>query len=540
MSETTNPPPNILFILTDQERYFDEYPSSVDRPALKRLQEMGTAFENHQICASVCTPSRSTIYTGQHIVNTGMFDNTNFPWQGNLSTEIPTMGNRMRDAGYHTAYKGKWHLSEEFEREFEEGTELLSMEEYGFSDFLGVGDVIGMNRGGYQFDPMVASMAIQWLRSKGEDRRAADQPWLLAVNLVNPHDVMFFDADLDDAGQQREKAMMNIERAPDHATYNMRHDVPLPKSWSQSLNEAGRPVAHANYMAIHDMMVGPIEPSDQERWERYQNYYFNCLRDVDRQLGRLLDEVEDQGLLENTIIIYTSDHGEMASAHGLRGKGAFAFKEHNNVPLIIVHPEIEGGRRCRAVTSHLDLIPTMIGNAGIPESEKAAVGEGLPGHDLSPLLMDPEAAEYDAIRPAALFAFNMLVYLDPDFVVEVMEAMRSGSEPTARPDLEGIRGAIRSIFDGRYRYTRYFAPKQHNRSETLDEILQFNDLELFDLHSDPDEMTNLALSPDQHRDLIEEQNVKMNNLIDDEIGEDVGQMLPGASETSWVVDRLDP
>ncbi len=77
------------------------------RPALQRLQAMGTTFTNHQICSAVCTSSRSNIFTGQHIVHSGMFDNTNFSWQGNLSTEVPTMGHRMRQAGYYTAYKGK-------------------------------------------------------------------------------------------------------------------------------------------------------------------------------------------------------------------------------------------------------------------------------------------------------------------------------------------------------------------------------------------------------------------------------------------------
>ncbi len=73
----------------------------MERPALQRLQAMGTTFTNHQICSAVCTSSRSNIFAGQHIVHSGMFDNTNFAWQGNLSTEVPTMGHRMRQAGYY-------------------------------------------------------------------------------------------------------------------------------------------------------------------------------------------------------------------------------------------------------------------------------------------------------------------------------------------------------------------------------------------------------------------------------------------------------
>src|SRR5262245_26353340 len=110
-------PYNILFILTDQERFFrpGELPAGFSLPAHERLAARGTTFVNHRINSCVCTPSRSVVYTGQHIQQTKMFDNTNFPWIGSLSTEVRTMGDMLRDAGYYTAYKGKWHLTKEFE-----------------------------------------------------------------------------------------------------------------------------------------------------------------------------------------------------------------------------------------------------------------------------------------------------------------------------------------------------------------------------------------------------------------------------------------
>lgn len=539
MTESSNKPYNILFILTDQERHFDQYPVGVNQPGLERLQGMGVTFENHHICAAVCTPSRSTIYTGQHIVHSGMFDNTNFPWQEDLSTEIPTMGDRLRQAGYYTAYKGKWHLTEGFDREITEDMDFLSMEEYGFSDFHGIGDIIGMSLGGYQFDSLTGASAVTWLRRQGEVCRQNEQSWLLTVNLVNPHDVMFFDTDVPGQVEQGKKAAMDIDRAPPHKNYQTTYGVPLPENWNQSLDDVGRPVAHKNFMKIHDMMLGHIPPDDEGRWKRYQDYYFNCLQDVDVQLGRVLDELEALGLLDNTIIIYTADHGEMASAHGLRGKGAFAYEEQNNVPLIIAHPDFKGGTRCKAVTSHIDLIPTMIGMTNLHAAEKEKVREGLPGHDLTQLLNDPESAVYDAVRPAALFAYNMFIYLDPQFVVEAVKARQAGQKPTVKPDVENIRGAIRSIVDGRYRYTRYFAPKQHNKPETLTEILQYNDIELYDLQTDPHENNNLARNPEPYRQLIEKLNAKMNALIEAELGEDVGQMLPKSGEVSWAVDRFD-
>ena len=110
-------PYNILFILTDQERFLrpEELPVGYSLPAHERLMKQGTMFLNHRINSCVCTPSRSVIYTGQHIQQTRMFDDTNFPWISSLSTDIRTVGGMLQEAGYYTAYKGKWHLTKEFE-----------------------------------------------------------------------------------------------------------------------------------------------------------------------------------------------------------------------------------------------------------------------------------------------------------------------------------------------------------------------------------------------------------------------------------------
>ena len=141
-------PYNIVFILTDQERRFrpGELPRGYRLPAHERLAKNGVVFENHRINSCVCTSSRSVIYTGLHIQQTKMFDNTNFPWMQSMSTDIKTLGHHLREAGYYTAYKGKWHLTSEFETDntLEAPTKIFTqeMEAYGFSDYFGVGDII--------------------------------------------------------------------------------------------------------------------------------------------------------------------------------------------------------------------------------------------------------------------------------------------------------------------------------------------------------------------------------------------------------------
>ena len=194
-------PYNILFILTDQERCFrpGELPAGYRLPAHERLAQRGTVFVNHQINSCVCTPSRSVLYTGRHIQHTKMFDNTNFPWISSMSTELPTVGDMLRDTGYYTAYKGKWHLTKEFETVNELGTPTKiftqEMEAYGFSDYFGVGDIIAHDRGGYLHDGLISAMGVNWLRGRGMELAAQGKPWFLAVNLVNPHDIMFLDTD---------------------------------------------------------------------------------------------------------------------------------------------------------------------------------------------------------------------------------------------------------------------------------------------------------------------------------------------------------
>ncbi len=209
-------PYNILFILTDQERFFrpGELPKGYSLPAHARLMKQGTTFVNHRINSCVCTSSRSVLYTGQHIQHTRMFDNTNFPWINSMSTEIPTLGDMLREAGYYSAYKGKWRLTKEFETVNKLGTPTKiftqEMEDYGFSDYFGEGDIIAHHQGGYLHDCVIAAMAGSWLRGKGRELAAQGKPWFLAVNLVNPHDVMFYDTDAPGTAHQGPCGLLSL------------------------------------------------------------------------------------------------------------------------------------------------------------------------------------------------------------------------------------------------------------------------------------------------------------------------------------------
>jgi len=475
-----------------------------------------------------------------------MFDNTNFPWISSMSTDLPTIGHMMSDAGYYAAYKGKWHLTKEFETVNELGSPAKiftkEMQAYGFNDYFGVGDIIAHDRGGYLHDGLISAMSVNWLRSKGKEMSEQGKPWFLTVNMVNPHDVMFLNTDRPGQPVQASKMLGHIRPEPADPLYKKEWDFELPKTYTQALDAPGRPAAHKDYMRSHDGLVGNIANEDW-RWKKRHNYYLNCLRDVDRNINALLDELDNLGLASNTIVVLTADHGDLDGAHRLHAKGATSYREQNNVPLIVVHPAHQGGKRCKAVTSHLDLAPTLINLTSASAEKKTAITKALPGKDFSALLTAPDRNGADAIRDGMLFCYNMFAYLDGDFMDKVvaMMAQPNGKANVVaaaksghfRPDMSK-RGAIRSVFDGRYQFTRYYSPKSHNKPGSMEEIFKLNDVELFDLETDLLEVNNLALDRQKNGELIEAMNAKLNKLLDAEVGEDVGQMLPGGVDAGWV------
>ena len=379
-----------------------------------------------------------------------------------------------------------------------------------------------------------------WLRGKGRDLATAGKPWFLAVNLVNPHDIMFYDTDAPGTPLQPPPGLVPLQRDPIDPLYARQWAFDLPASHEQPLDAPGRPPAHREFLRSHDAIVGPIAPNEAPRWLRRHNYYLNCLRDFDRNLVTILDELDASGLADRTIVILTSDHGDLDGAHQLHAKGTTPYREQNNVPLIVAHPAHAKGKECKALTSHVDLAPTLLAFTPIPPQQRAAILKDLPGKDFSGLLAAPDSAAVNAVRDGMLFNYNMFAYLDGDFVEKAVAHLRQGGNPRdlakdgIRPDMMK-RGAVRSVFDGRYVFTRYFSPKQHNRPTTLEALYGLNDVELFDTLADPSEMTNLASVGGQQRELVLAMNEKLNRLIEAEVGEDPGQMLPGGIEGGWEV-----
>jgi arylsulfatase A-like enzyme len=526
---------NILFLLVDQEHFFDKWPFPV--PGRERLKRAGITFLNHQTASCVCSSARSVIYTGQHIQHTGVFDNVNAIWQPTMSPEIPTVGRRLQQLGYHSAYQGKWHLGMNVNQTHHFVDAPMRsyadvLKSYGFDDYAGVGDLTDSVLGGYSYDGFTEAATVTWLRTRAHTLAGQKKPWFLAVNLVNPHDVMYIDSDAPGLKVQGKSTVLDIAPPPHDEMFRAEWNLPLPASRRQALDARGRPKAHRYYQEIQDVLLGAW-PNEDRRWKVLRDFYFNSIRDADRHVVRVLDELAAQGFHRNTIVVLTADHGELGGAHQMRGKGSTAYREQNHIPLMVYHPAYAGGKTCRALTSQLDITPTLLSLTGRPAAQIKQASAGLKGQDFSRLFAAPEKADFGALRPATLFNYNMFTYLDPEWGKRILTvALGKGSAQdklarlqTSSPDFEN-RCAIRSVFDGRYRFSRYFSPLHFNRPTTLEALTAHNDLELYDLHHDPDEMNNLAVDVRRHGDLLMAMNARMNNRIDFEVGDDNASFLP--------------
>jgi arylsulfatase A-like enzyme len=540
---------NILFVLVDQEHFFPKWPMPV--PAREAIKKKAITFTNHQAASMQCSSARSVIYTGLHIQQSGIFDNLNFLWQPDLSHQVKTIGHRLSELGYHAAYQGKWHLSANMDvvkkaYDAPMATYRKIIQSYGFNDFLGVGDIVDEQQGGYTFDKLTVSSAIGWLRNEGQVLREKKQPWYLAVNIVNPHDVTYLNSDLPGKPVQGAKHAMTILPVPTTELYQATWDnYPLPASRTQALDAPGRPKAHKLYQEIWDLLMGEW-PNEDRRWRLLLDYYFNCMRDSDENVAAVMQGLKDSGMEENTIVIFTADHGELGGSHQMRGKGTTAYKEQNHIPLMIIHPAYPGGKECQAITSQIDLATTILAMTGKDPASIQKAAEGLKGRDLTPLFKEPEKAKVDSARPAALFNFNMLMFTSWEWAQRTYTWLMAGkvSDPRAEQILRAHepnfsnRVGIRSVWDGRYRFSRYFSPLHFNTPTTLEELIAKNDLELFDLQNDPDEMNNLAMDPQKNGALILAMNQIMNQRIAEEVGIDDGRFLP-IRNGQWYFPKAD-
>jgi len=511
--------PNILLIVTDEERFNIPRPDGFTLPARERLAASGTTFERHYVASAMCSSSRSVIYTGQHVPFTQIYDNDNMPYIAPLDPALGTLGTMLGAAGYYCTYKGKWHCSRAYLEPGDTRSTTRDLEPYGFYEWNDWGDIDGGAWAGLRVDPVIGGQAVQWLRDRAETV-ARDQPWFMAVNFVNPHDIMSFDfGGVSPIQLPPELARATVAKPPaDVPLYQRQWEFDLPASAGDDLSSA--PAAVHEYEAVSDMAFGPV--ADQAHVRQAMNFYLNCLQDVDRSIDHVLDALVASGQADRTVVIFTSDHGDLVGAHGLRQKGALVYDENFHVPLMVSHPDVAGGAVSEALTSSVDIAPTVLEMAGLDRTDIATEHPGLHGHSLLPVL------EGAAPREGVLTAVENVVNLDAGFwkgfgEPDVAERIQSGA---LRPDWTK-RGFLRGYTDERYSFGRYFSPLEPNRPKDVDALYAANDVVLYDRREDPAELHNLAADPEQ-RELVAEYSGKLEALIDAELGADT---------RAWVTER---
>lgn len=366
--------PNILVILVDQMRYPQWFPStrklSELLPSLARLRQGAVSFARHYTAANACTPSRACLLTGLYSHQTGMLT-TQPDLRMRLDPGFPTWGSALRGLGYRSYWYGKWHLG------YDE-----SLESFGFSGGT-FPHPIGQSGEGTRRDPDIVDQFATWLAAAGKNG-----PWCTTVSLVNPHDIAWYPRgtsrtpELHHPPQVFEKLPTNFETPEDWKVHRKSRQHPACKMFS---DVAFGGLTHGGYQF-------------EKGWLRLLDLYLYLLQQMDRQVGRILDILESQAeLAANTVVLFTSDHGENGGSHGLRGKSGTIYEEAMRVPLVVRDPrglltaasEVEREQ----MTSSVDLFGLLLTIATGGEAwRRQEQWTHLDGRlDLAAILRDPGA-----------------------------------------------------------------------------------------------------------------------------------------------------
>lgn len=446
---------NLILFITDQDRAIQHFPDGWEEnnlPGLTRLKQNGVTFDNAFCNSCMCSPSRATMFCGyypeQHGVKYTLEEDMPAPRypQVELPTNLKNLASVMSASGYDVVYKGKWHLSKPEGEKFAPS----DLEKYGFDRWnppdAGADQSIEQQGGGIHDhdgrfmdsdgDPAAGEEGVlQFLQS----RTPSDRPFCLVVSLVNPHDVLLYPKYLTEGGYDESW---------------LEGDIELPETVGQSFRN--RPSVHEKFFRIFNLS-GELDTDEKKR--AYLNFYGNLSKLVDGYLVQILDLLDARGMTDDTIVIRTSDHGEMGLSHGgMRQKNFNAYEETLRVPMVYSNPELfPESRREGALVSHVDLLPTPAGLVDAPAKARAKWA----GRDYSKLVLGLNR------KPVQ------------DHVVFTFDDYQAGQK---RPPYVPAPQHIVAIREKNWKIARYYDPEREVEPEW----------ELYDLKNDPLERHNLA------------------------------------------------
>jgi choline-sulfatase len=471
-------PPNILVILSDQQRpdtigAYQEVdgrplpaapvpPRRPLTPNLDRLAAGGTLFERAYCAQPVCAPSRASILTGLYPHAHGLQD------EDVLRTDVPTLAELLRPAGYRCGYIGQWHLGNENgrvppgRRGFEDrwvATEDGYIEDHEREGYTAYREYLvaqgyappDPHRNGMVFGRLAAARlpeahgkpAFEAARAIDFVERYRAEPFFLLVTFIEPHPPVTGPFD----------HLFRLE------------EMTLPDTWPRTPD----PTMPLRYRLRRRDVVETrkyLATDDEHTWKAHKARYWGLCSLVDKYAGQILDKLAALGLAEDTVVVYSTDHGDMMGEHRLLNKGV-AYEGAIRVPLVIRAPGL-APRRVSTPVSLVQLVPTMLDLAGQP------VPPHLQAPSLVPLVEDGDAAA------AALDQAEIVVEWigDSGYPDSLFDA--PGPDQTAAGDPRR-QTAARTIRRGRWKLTVH-ASGEH---------------QLFDLEADPGETHNLYGTPGQ-------------------------------------------
>jgi arylsulfatase A-like enzyme len=390
--------PNIVFLFTDDHavQAIGAYGSEINEtPNIDRIASDGVVFDRTYCANSICGPSRACILTGKHSHKNGFMANDN-----RFDASQFVFPAALQDAGYHTALIGKWHLYAT-PRGFDEWRVYPGQGNYYNPDYI---TAAGTNRlEGYSVE-LTTDLALDYLkRQSGGEKpfllmcqyKAPHRQWLPGpdyLDLYNDVDIPEPDTLFDDYANRASPVAKHKMGIGEHL--RMEADLMIPPSGTLDW-ERMTPEQQARWRESFEKQNAQVRPESMAgrdlvrmKYQRYIKNYLRCVAAVDDNIGRILDYLEESGLAENTIVVYSSDQGFYLGEHGWFDK-RWMYEESFRMPLIVRWPgRTAPGTRTDALTQNIDFAPTFLEAAGVD------IPADVQGESLVPLLKGNAPADW--------------------------------------------------------------------------------------------------------------------------------------------------
>jgi arylsulfatase A-like enzyme len=357
--------PNVLLIFTDQQNIKMMSAAGnpyLSTPAMDMIAEQGVMFMQSYCTSPVCGPARSSIISGRMPHETGV------EWNGDeMREDIVNAGEIFRNSGYHTVWGGKWHLPESYPQR----TKARQKNTKGFNMLPFRDPDIDNWMLGSETDPPLSGAVVKFLNEYDQK-----QPFFLAVSYHNPHDICFYPR--KDGWVTSEDSLLDIRyygfeyKLPDViGTHPGNYaDLPvLPDNFKASQDEPAFIKDKRQYHREYGMETKlAFDEFGELEWRGYLNAYHRLTELVDAEIGKVMEALSENNLDENTIIIFTSDHGDGATSHQWAAKNSL-YEESSKVPLIISWKNNipTGIKDHQHLVSQIDILPTLCDYAQIEE-----------------------------------------------------------------------------------------------------------------------------------------------------------------------------